>query len=137
MRAFAQQIQQMNLEVRSLDPATRKQLSKKVDTYKANLKSVEIDFQRVREKEERAGLLGAAAGGRGVRAVPPLSSAHAPLCSREASAMPSAHARFLYLSRSAANKCPCAHRARLRTTARGCRTQRTRTYTHLSLRLSE
>jgi hypothetical protein len=47
----------MELEVRSLPPATRKQLSQKVGTYKAILKSTEADYKRVREKEERAGLL--------------------------------------------------------------------------------
>ena len=57
-----QLIQQMELEVRSLDSGTRKELTKKVRQYKASLKSLDDDYQRVKEKEERDGLLGAREG---------------------------------------------------------------------------
>ncbi|RLN90366.1 hypothetical protein BBJ28_00009948 [Nothophytophthora sp. Chile5] len=52
------QIQQMELEVRSLDAATRRELSKKVDQYKKSLASLSADHKRIREKEEREGLFG-------------------------------------------------------------------------------
>ena len=45
-----QLIDQMNLEVRSLEAATRKQLQKKVRQYKTSLNSLEDDYRRVREK---------------------------------------------------------------------------------------
>jgi hypothetical protein len=48
----------MELEVRSLDSSTRKELTKKVRQYKASLNSLDEDYQRVKEKEERDGLLG-------------------------------------------------------------------------------
>jgi vesicle transport through interaction with t-SNAREs protein 1 len=48
----------MELEVRSLDSGTRKELTKKVRQYKASLNSLDEDYQRVKEKEERDGLLG-------------------------------------------------------------------------------
>ncbi|KAF4318697.1 hypothetical protein JM18_000863 [Phytophthora kernoviae] len=51
-------IQQMELEVRSLDAATRRELSKKVDQYKKSLASLSADHKRIREKEEREGLFG-------------------------------------------------------------------------------
>ena len=60
-----QLIDQMNLEVRSLEAATRKQLQKKVRQYKTSLNSLEDDYRRVREKHEREGLLGAGADGVG------------------------------------------------------------------------
>ena len=60
-----QLIDQMNLEVRSLEPATRKQLQKKVRQYKTSLNTLEDDFRRAREKHEREGLLGAKADGVG------------------------------------------------------------------------
>ncbi|EGZ23661.1 hypothetical protein PHYSODRAFT_295979 [Phytophthora sojae] len=53
-----QLIQQMELEVRSLDAATRRELSKKVDQYKKSLASLSADHKKIREKEEREGLLG-------------------------------------------------------------------------------
>ncbi|RLN66747.1 hypothetical protein BBJ29_000009 [Phytophthora kernoviae] len=53
-----QLIQQMELEVRSLDAATRRELSKKVDQYKKSLASLSADHKRIREKEEREGLFG-------------------------------------------------------------------------------
>ncbi|KAJ0405831.1 hypothetical protein ATCC90586_001694 [Pythium insidiosum] len=53
-----QLIQQMELEVRSLDAATRRELSKKVDQYKKSLASLADDHKKIREKEERDGLFG-------------------------------------------------------------------------------
>ena len=60
-----QLIDQMNLEVRSLETATRKQLQKKVRQYKTSLNSLEDDYRRVREKHEREGLLSVTAYGVG------------------------------------------------------------------------
>ncbi|KAL7683085.1 putative vesicle transport v-SNARE domain superfamily protein [Plasmopara halstedii] len=54
----SQLIQQMELEVRSLDAATRRELSKKVDQYKKSLASLLADHKKIREKEEREGLFG-------------------------------------------------------------------------------
>jgi hypothetical protein len=48
----------MELEVRSLDAATRRELSKKVDQYKKSLASLSEDHKKIREKEERDGLFG-------------------------------------------------------------------------------
>jgi vesicle transport through interaction with t-SNAREs protein 1 len=48
----------MELEVRSLDTATRRELSKKVDQYKKSLHSLTEDHKKIREKEEREGLFG-------------------------------------------------------------------------------
>lgn len=48
----------MELEVRSLDTATRRELSKKVDQYKKSLASLSEDHKRIKEKEEREGLFG-------------------------------------------------------------------------------
>lgn len=53
-----EQVQQMELEVRSLDAATRRELSKKVDQYKKSLVSLKADHSAIREKEEREGLFG-------------------------------------------------------------------------------
>ncbi|CAI5723920.1 unnamed protein product [Hyaloperonospora brassicae] len=53
-----QLIQQMELEVRSLDTATRQELSKKVGQYKKSLASLSADHKKIREKEEREGLFG-------------------------------------------------------------------------------
>lgn len=53
-----QLIQQMELEVRSLDAATRRELSKKVDQYKKSLASLAEDHKKIKEKEEREGLFG-------------------------------------------------------------------------------
>jgi hypothetical protein len=44
--------------VRSLDAATRRELSKKVDQYKKSLASLSSDHKKIREKEEREGLFG-------------------------------------------------------------------------------
>lgn len=52
------QVQQMELEVRSLDAATRRELSKKVDQYKKSLASLKSDHNTIREREEREGLFG-------------------------------------------------------------------------------
>ncbi|GAB9468289.1 Vesicle transport through interaction with t-snares 1a [Globisporangium polare] len=54
----SQLVQQMELEVRSLDAATRRELSKKVDQYKKSLASLKSDHSTIREKEEREGLFG-------------------------------------------------------------------------------
>ncbi|TYZ66895.1 hypothetical protein PybrP1_004055 [[Pythium] brassicae (nom. inval.)] len=54
----SQLVQQMELEVRSLDAATRRELSKKVDQYKKSLVSLKADHSAIREKEEREGLFG-------------------------------------------------------------------------------
>jgi vesicle transport through interaction with t-SNAREs 1 len=48
----------MELEVRSLDTATRRELSKKVDQYKKSLASLADDHKKIKEKEEREGLFG-------------------------------------------------------------------------------
>lgn len=48
----------MELEVRSLDAATRRELSKKVDQYKKSLAALADDHKKIREKEEREGLFG-------------------------------------------------------------------------------
>ncbi|TMW63419.1 hypothetical protein Poli38472_002360 [Pythium oligandrum] len=53
-----QLVQQMELEVRSLDAATRRELSKKVDQYKKSLASLANDHKTLKEKEERDGLFG-------------------------------------------------------------------------------
>uniref|UniRef100_A0AAV1UKS3 Vesicle transport v-SNARE N-terminal domain-containing protein n=1 Tax=Peronospora matthiolae TaxID=2874970 RepID=A0AAV1UKS3_9STRA len=53
-----QLIQQMELEVRSLDTATRRDLSKKVDQYKKSLASLSAQHNKIRENEERDGLFG-------------------------------------------------------------------------------
>ncbi|OQR98767.1 hypothetical protein THRCLA_06677 [Thraustotheca clavata] len=55
-----QLIQQMDLEVRSLDAATKRELSKKVEQYRKSLKSLADDLKRIREKEEENGLFGSA-----------------------------------------------------------------------------
>ena len=44
--------------MRSLDTATRQELSKKVDQYKKSLASLSADHKKIREKEEREGLFG-------------------------------------------------------------------------------
>ncbi|KAF0682629.1 Aste57867_25266 [Aphanomyces stellatus] len=54
----SQLIQQMELEVRSLDAATKRELSKKVDQYKKSLKSLGEDLKTIKEKEEKEGLFG-------------------------------------------------------------------------------
>nr|CCA14767.1 conserved hypothetical protein [Albugo laibachii Nc14] len=51
-----QLIQQMELEARSLDAATRRELSKKVEQYRKSLGSLNDDFKRIREREERDGV---------------------------------------------------------------------------------
>ncbi|ETW00953.1 hypothetical protein H310_06601 [Aphanomyces invadans] len=56
----SQLIQQMDLEVRSLDAATKRELSKKVDQYKKSLKSLSDDLKNIKAKEEKEGLFGSA-----------------------------------------------------------------------------
>ncbi|CCI49443.1 unnamed protein product [Albugo candida] len=53
-----QLIQQMELEARSLDVATRRELSKKVEQYRKSLGSLNEDFKKIREREERDGVFG-------------------------------------------------------------------------------
>ncbi|CAK4072288.1 unnamed protein product [Aphanomyces euteiches] len=54
----SQLIQQMDLEVRSLDAATKRELSKKVDQYKKSLKSLSDDLKTIKDREEKQGLFG-------------------------------------------------------------------------------
>ncbi|KAF0758892.1 hypothetical protein AaE_003804 [Aphanomyces astaci] len=56
----SQLIQQMELEVRSLDAATKRELSKKVDQYKKSLKSLSDDLKNIKAKEDKEGLFGSA-----------------------------------------------------------------------------
>ncbi|CAH0515560.1 unnamed protein product [Peronospora belbahrii] len=58
MTQATQLIQQMEVEVRSLDVSTRRELSKKVDQYKKNLALLSADHKKICEKEEREGLFG-------------------------------------------------------------------------------
>ncbi|RHX96513.1 hypothetical protein DYB25_014253 [Aphanomyces astaci] len=51
---------QMELEVRSLDAATKRELSKKVDQYKKSLKSLSDDLKNIKAKEDKEGLFGSA-----------------------------------------------------------------------------
>ena len=53
-----QLVSQMELEVRSLDGATRRELTKKVTQYKSSLKTLKKEYQKVKDKEERNGLFG-------------------------------------------------------------------------------
>lgn len=48
----------MELEVRSLDAPTKRELSKKVTQYKCSLQSLKGDYKKVKAQEERHGLLG-------------------------------------------------------------------------------
>lgn len=48
----------MELEARSLDVATRRELSKKVEQYRKSLGSLNEDFKKIREREERDGVFG-------------------------------------------------------------------------------
>ncbi|TDH70923.1 hypothetical protein CCR75_001192 [Bremia lactucae] len=53
-----QLIQQMELEVRSLDANTRRELSNKIHQYKKSLASLYGELTKIREKVEREGLFG-------------------------------------------------------------------------------
>jgi hypothetical protein len=49
-------VKQMEVEVRSHDPATRKMLTEKVNQYKKSLNSLRSDFEKAREESQRSGL---------------------------------------------------------------------------------
>lgn len=51
-------IKQMEVEVRSHDPATRKALTEKVNQYKRALASLKTDFNSAREQSDRSTLVG-------------------------------------------------------------------------------
>lgn len=51
-------IKQMEVELRSHDPATRKVLSDKVGQYKKSIASLKNDFERAKEKAQRSALIG-------------------------------------------------------------------------------
>lgn len=53
-----QLIEQMQLQLRSLDKASRRELTTKVNLYKSSLKGLEDDYERARQAEERSNLLG-------------------------------------------------------------------------------
>jgi hypothetical protein len=48
----------MQLQLRSLDKASRRELTTKVNLYKSSLKGLEDDYERARQAEERSNLLG-------------------------------------------------------------------------------
>ncbi len=50
-------IKQMDIEVRSQDPATRKVLSDKVSQYKKSLASLKGDFETAREDADKSTLM--------------------------------------------------------------------------------
>jgi sugar-specific transcriptional regulator TrmB len=51
-------IKQMNVEVRSQDPATRKILTEKLNHYVKTMSSTKSDFERVKEQSQRSALIG-------------------------------------------------------------------------------
>jgi uncharacterized protein YukE len=51
-------IKQMEVELRSHDPSTRKVLSDKVGQYKKSISSLKADFERAKEKAQRSALIG-------------------------------------------------------------------------------
>lgn len=51
-------IKQMEVELRSHDPATRKVLSEKVGQYKKSSASLKSDYERVKEQAQRSTLVG-------------------------------------------------------------------------------
>lgn len=55
-------IKQMEVEVRSHDPATRKLLNEKVLNYKKSLSGMKSDFERIREQATRSELIGSKSG---------------------------------------------------------------------------
>jgi hypothetical protein len=52
----------MQLQLRSLDKASRRELTQKVSLYKSSLKSLEDDYERARQAEERNDLFGDGGG---------------------------------------------------------------------------
>ena len=59
----------MQLQLRSLDKASRRELTNKVNLYKSSLKSLEDDFERARQAEDRNNLLGDPGGDGGISLV--------------------------------------------------------------------
>lgn len=55
-------LKQMEVELRSLDSATRKALSKKVASYKNTLSSLKSDYNSVREQSDKSTLMGGKSG---------------------------------------------------------------------------
>jgi len=55
-------IKQMEVEVRSHDPATRKMLTEKVTQYKKSNSTLKSDFERAKEQAQRSSLVGAKSG---------------------------------------------------------------------------
>lgn len=55
-------IKQMEVEVRSHDPATRKVLNEKVSNYKKSLSSMKSDYERIKEQNSRSELIGEKSG---------------------------------------------------------------------------
>ena len=55
-------IKQMEVEVRSLDPATRKSLTEKVAQYKRALSSLKTDYTSARDQADRSALVGTKSG---------------------------------------------------------------------------
>lgn len=51
-------IKQMEVEVRGLDPSTRKVLTEKVSQYRKSSASLKSDFERAKEQSERSTLIG-------------------------------------------------------------------------------
>lgn len=51
-------IKQMNVEVRSQDATSRKELTERVMQYQKTIKSHKIDFDRAREQAQRSSLIG-------------------------------------------------------------------------------
>lgn len=51
-------IKQMEVEVRSLDPATKKVLNEKLQQYKKSTSSLKSDFERAKEQAQRSSLIG-------------------------------------------------------------------------------
>ena len=55
-------IKQMEVEVRSLDPATRKSLTEKVTQYKRALASLKTDYTSAKDQADRSALVGTKSG---------------------------------------------------------------------------
>lgn len=55
-------VKQMNVEVRSQEPSSRKILTEKVNSYMRSLQSAKQDFERAREVSQRSDLIGERSG---------------------------------------------------------------------------
>ncbi len=55
-------IKQMEVEVRSHDPATRKMLNEKVNQYKKSNTTLKSDFERAKEQAQKSSLVGGKSG---------------------------------------------------------------------------